>query len=132
MLDATSKALEMLSNQANAAIPSILIIGENKDRGSKTKLDELLGRLARSPVIVDSLVYSAYLSAFTVKGGDYNLPDSGGLLKAITETGRLAKKNTVAALTYATGGQTLRFETKSKLENDFIRLGTQLHSRYLV
>jgi hypothetical protein len=54
------------------------------------------------------------------------------LLTAITETSRLAKQNTVEALTKVTGGRQFKFETKSKLENDLIRLGSEIHSRYFI
>ena len=76
--------------------------------------------------------YSAYLTPFTTKGSEYQPPESGGLLLAITESARLAKANTIQALTAATGGRRLGFETKSKLENDFIALGTDIHSRYML
>lgn len=132
MLDAVAKALDMFSNASPPAASSILIIGENKDRGSETKLNTLLPRLERFPVTIDTLVYSVYLTAFTTKGSEYNPPDSGGLIKAITETARLGKKNMSAALTSATGGESFRFETQSKLENNLIHLGTQVRSRYLV
>ena len=132
MLDAVSKAMNMLANRAGSAASSILIIGENKDRGSETKLDELLQRIQRSPVTINTLVYSAYLTAFTTKGSEYTPPDGGGFIKAITETARLAKKNASTTLTAATGGQSFRFETQSKLENNLIRLGQELNSRYLV
>jgi hypothetical protein len=82
-------------------------------------------------VTIYSLTYSAYLTPFTTKSEDYQ-PSGGGLLQAITETARLAKENTVKALTDLTGGQRFRFETKSKLENELIRLGTEIHSRYLL
>lgn len=59
-------------------------------------------------------------------------PTGGGPLQAITELARLGKQNTVAALTEATGGRRFSFETKSKLENDLLRLGTEIRSRYLL
>jgi VWFA-related protein len=132
MLDAVVEALNLLANRPGSAAASILVIGENKDRGSKAKLTELVERMQRLPVTVNTLVYSVYLTAFTTKGGDYTPPDSGGLLNAITETARLGKKNASAVLTSATGGQSFRFETQSKLENNLIRMGQEIHSRYLV
>jgi hypothetical protein len=35
-------------------------------------------------------------------------------------------------LTDVTGGQRFRFETKSKLENDLIQVGTEIHNLYLL
>jgi len=53
-------------------------------------------------------------------------------LAIFTETPRMAKKNTVEALTAATGGRRLGFETQAKLENDLIALGNEIHSRYIL
>ena len=50
----------------------------------------------------------------------------------LQETTRLAKQNAVKVLTETTGGRQFRFETKSKLENDLIGLGEDIHSRYLI
>ncbi|MGA8026005.1 MAG: hypothetical protein WB992_02595, partial [Bryobacteraceae bacterium] len=41
-------------------------------------------------------------------------------------------KNTVEALIAATGGRRMGFETQSKLENDLIRLGSEIHNRYIL
>jgi len=84
-------------------------------------------------VTIDSLTYSAYLTPFTTKASEYSPPNGGGWIKtAITETARLGKQNTTSALTAATGGQSLRFETQRKMENDLIHLGSEINSRYLI
>ena len=80
-------------------------------------------------VTVYSLSYSAYLTPFTTRPEDYQ-PTGGGLF--ITEIARLAKGNTVKTLTEMTGGARFGFETKAKLENNLIRLGTEIHNRYLL
>ncbi len=131
MIDAVAKGLDMLATRPKARA-AIVIIGESKDRGSESKVSQLLPALQQSKVTVYSLTYSAYLTAFTTRGSEYEPPDSGGLLAAITETARLGKPNTTALLTEATGGRVLKFETKSKLENDLIRLGSEIHSRYMI
>ncbi len=132
MVDAVAKALEMLAARPKPARSAILIVGESKDRGSESKLNELLPKIQRSGATIYSLTYSAYLTPFTTRGGEYSPPDSGGLLAAITETARLGKQSTAAVLAAATGGRILKFETKSKLENDLIRLGSEIHSRYII
>lgn len=131
MIDAVDEALNLLARRAGARRASILIISESRDRGSEEKLNDLIPKLQRSGVTIYSLMYSAYLTPFTTKPEDYQ-PTGGGLLQAVTELARLAKQNTVEALTEVTGGRRYRFETKSKLENDLIRLGTEMHSRYFI
>jgi len=132
MIDAAGKALDMLAERPKAARSAIVIIGESKDRGSSGKLNDLLSRIQESRATVYLLSYSAYLTAFTTRGSEYEPPDSGGLLSAITETARLGRKSAAEILTTATGGRILKFETKSKLENDLIRLGSEIHSRYII
>jgi VWFA-related protein len=131
MIDAVDQALTMLSNRPGSRRANILIISESRDRGSKQKLGNLIPKIQRMGVTIYSLVYSAYLTPFTIKPEEYQ-PTGGGLLQAITETARLTKQNIVKALTDVTGGQRFRFETKSKLENDLIRVGREIHNRYLL
>jgi VWFA-related protein len=130
MIDAVAQALKLLAHRGPRRA-NILILGESRDRGSETKLSDLIPELQRQKVTIYSLTYSAYLTPFTMKPDEYQ-PTGGGLLQAITEPARLAKANTVQALTIVTGGRRFRFETKSKLENDLIRLGAEIHSRYFL
>lgn len=131
MIDAVDEALNLLTARPGPRRANILIIGETRDRGSEEKLADLIPKIQRTGTTVYSLTYSAYLTPFTTKPEDYH-PTGGGPLQAITELARLSKQNTVAALTDVTGGRRFSFETKSKLENDLMRLGTEIHSRYLL
>lgn len=122
MLDAVDEALKLIASRHDATRANILIIGETRDRGSEGKLSDLIPKVQRAGVTIYSLTYSAYLTPFTIRPEEYEAT-SGGLLQGLTETARLAKRNTVEALTAATGGRRFGFETKSKLENDLIRRG---------
>ena len=132
MIDAVGESLKLLAGRAGGRRSSILIVGESRDRGSKTKLDDLVTAVERSTATIYSLTYSAFLTPFTAKPEDLPPPESGGLIRAITEPARLAKTNTVRALTTASGGEQFSFETKSKLENNLIRLGADIHNRYIL
>jgi VWFA-related protein len=134
MLDAVDKALDMVNSRQGMRRAAILVIGESKDRGSKTKLDALLDKLQRSGTTVYGLSYSAYLTPFTTSASEYE-PANGGypdLTLAITELARLAKRNAMEALVATSGGRHLSFETKGKLENDLLALGKEVHSRYYI
>jgi VWFA-related protein len=131
MIDAVDEALTLLASRSGSRRAIILIIGESRDRGSEEKLTDLIPKIQRTGVTIYSLTYSAYVTPFTIKPEEYQ-PVGGGPLQAITEVARLAKQNTVAVLTEVSGGRRFRFEIKSKLENDLIRLGTEIHSRYLI
>ncbi len=130
MINAVSRAIDMLSRRPGPRRASIVIIGESKDRGSTMKLSGLLAKAQHSGVTVYGISYSAYLTPFTTRAEDYQPPAGGGLIKAIGELARNAKANTVEALTDATGGRRFGFATEGKLENDLIGLGTDLHARY--
>ena len=137
MIDGVRKGLDLIDALGTPRRAALLIVGESRDRGSKVSLDDLLERLQSSDVTVYGLTYSAFLTAFTIKSGEYVPPDRTcelplflvGLCYA-GEAARLAKKNTVEALVAATGGRHLAFETLSKLEQDLLGVSEDLHSRY--
>lgn len=131
MVDAIDQGLKMLSRRPEARRSEILIVGESKDRGSRTKLDTIREAVQRTGVTVYALKYSAYWTAFTTKPEDYS-PSGGGLLTGIGELGRVAKENTMETLTNLTGGTTASFQTKGKLEKELARLSKDIHNRYLV
>jgi VWFA-related protein len=131
MLDAVAQALKILSERPASRRASILIIGESRDRGSETKLEALTPSIQNSAATIYGLRYSAYWTAFTTKPEDYR-PSGGGLVTGIGELARLAKQNTMEALTHLTGGVQQSFETKSKLEKDLMEVSRDLHNRYLV
>lgn len=134
MLEAVAKAIEILRTQPAGTRSAIVIIGESKDRGSKTNLTSILPALQRSGATVYCLEYSAFLTPLTTKASEYAPPEGGRgwILDSITEMVHATKQDTGKILSASTGGRTLKFETKSKLENELIRLGTDIHSRYML
>jgi hypothetical protein len=71
----------------------------------------------------------------TTKRSDYTPPEgdgSGWIGDSIAEIAHGMKQDTGKVLAASSGGRTLKFETKSKLENDLIRLGADIHSRYML
>ncbi len=141
MIDAVAEASKMLAARPGPRRPSILLISEARDRGSHSKLGDVISRIQRSGITVYALTYSAYATAFTTKSADYTPPemeespgvrDSVPIGGIISEMIHQSKKNTAAAFAQVTGGQLLNFETKARLENDLIKLGGDIHSRYLI
>jgi VWFA-related protein len=134
MIDAVAEGLHMLANRPKGGRSVLLVIGESKDRGSERRLEDLLPEIQRSEVTIYSLAYSTYLTAFTTQASEYTPPvgGRGWILDSITEAVHATQQDTCKVLTGATGGRQLKFETKSKLENDLIRLGGEIHSRYIL
>lgn len=90
--------------------------------------------MQRSGVTIYSLAYSSYLTPFTTKASEYTPPTGGRgwILDALTEAVHATKQDTGKILIGATGGRQLKFETQSKLEDDLIRLGSEIHSHYIL
>lgn len=134
LLDAIREGLGLL-----AALPSdrrriLLLISESRDRGAKTKRQEILKLAQRSNVTVFTVTYSAYVTPFTTKASDLGPPPDDGFdpLAIITEIAHATKENIGQSLPELTGGSHLSFQTLHALERDLTVIGKELHSQYLV
>lgn len=130
-LDACLTGIELLASRTADRRRILLIVGESKDRGSKTTLQEVLARAQRANVTIYALTYSAYVTPFTTRASDLGPPPDAGV-NPIAELSRLAKRNMAEALTVSTGGRRLSFETLHAFENDLTGIGKELHSQYLL
>jgi VWFA-related protein len=131
MLDASLKGIELLAARAADRRRILLLVGESKDRGSKTTLQEVLAGAQRANVLIYALTYSAYVTPFTTKSSDLGPPPDAGV-NPLAELSRLAKRNMAQALTVATGGRQLSFQTLHAFENDLTSIGKEIHSQYLL
>ena len=132
MLDAIANAVTILSQRPTNERRIIVTVGESRDRGSKTKFDDVVKLIERQSVTVFSFVYSAYLTPFTTKGTDMPPPGDTDLSAIFTEPARLGKRNAAAALAEYSGGRKLSFATLKGLEQGIGRAGEELHSQYLL
>lgn len=134
MTDAVSLAIQLLQMRPDAQRASILVMGETRDRGSECELGDVLDRAQRAGITIYGTNYSGFWTPFTARPEDYQAANGGNpdILRAITETARLAKTNTMQALVAATGGRRFNFLTQSHLESDLLGLGKDIHSRYLI
>ncbi len=137
VLDAIGEGLRLLAAQASDRRRILLVVSESRDRGSKTKPEEVLALAQRLNVTIFTLTYSAYVTPFTTKASDLSssAPDTGpdpAISPIITELARLAKRNIGQALPASTGGRHVSFETVHGLENDLVGIGKEIHSQYLL
>jgi VWFA-related protein len=132
MLDAVAEAARMLTGRPQGERRVLIVISESRDRGSKTKLADVVQSVQQAGAAVFTIVFSAYVTPFTTKPAD--LPQSGGvdLLGAITEPARLAKPNAAQVLAESSGGRKLSFATLRGLENIITGLGEEIHSQYIL
>ena len=104
----------------------------SKSRSRQRNEAERCHKALAADITVYGMTYSALLTAFTTKGSEYQPDANGSYIEGIKAAARLGKINTVTALVNATGGTETTFATKSKLENNLIGLGRDIHSRYLI
>jgi VWFA-related protein len=133
MLDAVSESIAMLTLRPQNERRVVVVIGESKDRGSKSKIEDVVKLVQRQSVTVFPVVYSAYVTPFTTKGSDMPPPsDQGGLLDIFTELGRMGKTNAATVLAGDSGGRKLSFATLRSLERVIGQVGEEIHSQYLL
>ena len=92
MIDGIAEALHMFGARPNNEHRILFVIGEIRDRGSKTKLNDAVKTVQLEGVSVFPVVFSAYVTQFTARPSDLPPPEDVDLLAAITEPGRLLGK----------------------------------------
>ena len=143
LLDALSLACDMLAARKEQARRVIVLISESRDRKSKAHFADVATKAQKNDIVVYTLSYSAYATAFTQKASDrppppdepglYDPNNGGGgmnLLAIGTELARLAKVNIAEALAQASGGAHDKFTTLHGLETQLSAIGTEIHNRY--
>jgi VWFA-related protein len=144
LLDGVSLACDMLATRKEPARLVIVLVSESRDRQSLARFEEVVVKAQKNDIVIYTLSYSAYTTAFTQKASDRKpLPDqpglydpkgegSGGmnLLAIAAELGRLAKVNIAEGLAQATGGAHDKFTTLHGLETQMSAIGTEVHNRY--
>lgn len=133
ILDAAARAIDMLRSRPESRRRILILISESRDRGSETKLEDVLKSAQQADVTVYPLTFSVHATPWTVKPSDAP-PAAGGpnLIAIFTELGRLAKENAAEGLARFTGGRRISFLTLKSLERDIGGLGEELHSQYLL
>lgn len=132
-LDAASQAITMLAARPPGRRKVILLISESRDRGSETKLPDLLRAAQREDVTIYPLTYSVHATPWIAKPSDAPPADGGfNILAVVRELARLGSTNAAEELGRFTGGRHLSFLTLNALEKGLTHLGEELHSQYLL
>jgi VWFA-related protein len=132
MIDAAIQAVRMLAARPANRRRVLLLIGETRDRSSRSKLQDAVTLAQEENVTVYTLSYSAFLTPFTAKPGAIPNPGAFDLLAVFREIARLAKTNAAEAFSKYTGGSHLSFLKQKGLERAVSRIGEELHSQYLL
>ena len=159
MLDAMNQALRMLEGRPAGRRRIILLIAEKRDRGSATKLPDVVRQVQRGNASVYWLTYSPFLQPFTVKPKTAEdlkpeaerikvkkcalcpSPDNtpvppdlgpGGLLYGLGELSRLGQPDLAGLFTKTTGGRTMGFLKKNALEEAIQLVSEEVHRQYIL
>jgi VWFA-related protein len=134
MVDAVAESVRMLAQRPPERRRVLLLISEERDRHSRTKLDAAITLAQQENVAIYPLTYSPYRTAFTAKAGTTPPPDhtNENPLVFLPELFRLAQANAAEAFAKYTGGERLSFSRQKALEQAVARIGEELHSQYLL
>lgn len=158
-LDALRQAIVMLEARPAGRRKIIFIIGEKRDRHSKSALPDVMERIQKLNATVYWATYSPFLQPFTTKpktaedlkpidertktrpcdlcaGPDDTAvpfdPGPGSPMYAIGELIRLTKPDLSSLFTKVTGGRTLSFLKKNALEQAIQLIGEEVHRQYIL
>jgi VWFA-related protein len=133
LIDAVAQGIQMLTTRPENFRRILITIGESRDRGSKSKLEKTVEAAQHAGVAIYSITYSAQATAWTAKPQDNPpLPIEPDYIGAFKELGRLGTTNQAESFSKQTGGQHLSFARLQGLEEALGRLGTEIHSQYLL
>jgi VWFA-related protein len=146
MLDAVVEVAQRMQERRGRKV--LLLISENRDRGSETTFQQAVEAVERQGIQVFAAHYSAYATSLIAKpkdlpdlppqvisGDPEDWPDSPpgiDFLAIFAEVGRLAKTNAVQALTRVTGGADYAFTKNRGLEEAIEKLGVEVHNQYVL
>ncbi len=111
----------------------LLVIGESRDRGSKTKRAAAIEAVQRAGVEIYFLSYSVQAETWTAKSADAPpMPGGSDGVGAIIELGRMGTSNDAEVLAKASGGRHMGFLKQNTLETLIARTGEEIHNQYLL
>lgn len=133
MLDAVVEGVKLLEKTPESYRRMMLILGESRDRGSRTKLAQAIEFAQRANVTMYPMTYSAQATGWTTKPEDTTtLPTDPDYAGGIVELMRMTTANAAEEFAKWTGGRHLSFGRLEGLEDAISRLSGEIHSQYLL
>ena len=142
VVDGVNLACDLLASRKEPARRLIVLISESRDLHSSAHFTDVVLKAQKENIVICTLSYSAYTTAFTEKPSDKSPPpdqpgsydpnNTGGidLLAIPAIVSQLAKVNVSEAFAEATGGSHGKFTTLRGLERRLTAIGTDIHNRY--
>ena len=144
LINGINLACDLLKTTDTAVRRIIVLISESRDTGSVARFSDVVVKAQTEDIVVYTVSYSAFVTAFTQKTSDlpgpsdqpglYDPNNHGGinLLAIPMLLAQLGQTNVAAALAQSTGGSHQRFTTLRGLETQLTNVGTDIHNRYVV
>jgi VWFA-related protein len=133
IVDAVSTAVNLLKDEPQENLRVLLLISENHDHGSQSKVEAAVAAIGQANVLMYALAFSPGVSNIldTARGNNKNEMHEGvNFLDLFYRTAQAMRKNVPATVAAMTGGEYELFTTRKKFEvrmNDFTN---HLHGRY--
>jgi VWFA-related protein len=142
LIDGVNLACDLLASRKENARRLIVLISESRDLRSKAHFADVVAKAQKESIVIYTISYSAFTTAFTEKASDrppppdepglYNPDDKGGmnLLAIPMLLAQLSHGNISEAFAQGTGGSHGKFTTLRGLETQLITVGNEVHNRY--
>jgi VWFA-related protein len=129
LLDASTKAIDLLKHRPDYRRRILLLISETHDDGSENKLRDAIEQAELNNVLIYSLTISkAHAALQGLAAGDL-----WPMIQQIyTGTKNLVVKNPLAVLTSYTGGEQYSLMNRASLEEAVRKMGEEIHGQYLL
>ncbi len=127
--DGVNLACDLLGTTDNAARRVIVPVSESRDVGSRANFSDVVVKAQSKDIVIYTVSYSAFVTAFTQKASDrpsppdqpglYDPNDHGGVNPLVLPIllAQLAKTNVAEAFAQSTGGSHQKFTTLRGLEH---------------
>lgn len=144
LIDAVNLGCDLLARKEAASRKVMVLISGTRDSGSHARFSDVLVKAQRDDVVIYTISYSAFTTAFTQRASDRQpVPDEPGLYDPASQGGmnllaipmllaQLAKTNAAEAFAKSTGGSHQKSTTVNGLEKQLTRISGEIHDRYVL
>lgn len=128
-LDAVFAAASMLDARQNQYRRAILLIGETRDHGSRTRPADVIAELGRSNTVVDSVAFSPGRNELL---SDLRYDTGSGPLGMLYMAVSAMRRNVPKTLAGLSGGQYIRFTSQKTFDAGLLNIANHIHNYYLL
>lgn len=133
ILDTVSSAVDLLESQPKEYRRVLLLIGEERDHGSKhTKIERLIAKIGASDVLVLSVSFTPFRAELA-----HDVKDSGeermtGILPALLTVVQAFRKNVAKEIATMSGGEYTTFTGDKRFQQRVADAARHVRNRYLI